>query len=995
MLITKLRANLFFISILSVFLAIFSVMPPVSQVLAAAGDVQVTVTREVDNAPLSGATVEIQCAGGTFATLGTTDGSGMITAPLPMTTESCDDTDTVDLQISVSGYVTKTMTNVGTYDALVADPNIYNVSAVEFGQKVTLTREGDNASLSAATITAGSLATPCIENASVYYCATPFIEDGTPNDISIALPGYITTTASTIDRTTDGDAQASITVSNVLFALKVTTADELGNIFPFATFNTATFNTATPDFISGNTAYWATAPMTASLVLDKNGYVDATTTNAGLSAITTSDTAQVALTLDTSAPCAAGISASTSCKGLEFGQKITVTREGDSASISGATITAGSLATACIENASTYYCAVPVAEDGGVGDIQITKIGYVTNTSGATIDRVDGTGAQASVAVSGILFQLKAIVSDELGTAFTFSGLDTATFNGSSADINSTNTAYWAVAPATAALILNEDGYVDAGTTNAGLMNVTTSAGGQIVITLGANPVCGSAISTSTSCKGLEFGQKITVTREGDNASISGATITAGSLATACIENASTYYCAVPVAEDGGANDIVVAKTGYVTKNDTTANRTSGTSIQSSTAISNLLFQFKTIVSNELGTVFNISNLDTATFGGVAPSYSSTNSAYWAPASGTNALSLYKDGYANTGITNAGFSTINTSATGQLVITLGANPVCSTSVSASTSCKGLEFAQKLTVTREGDGAAFSGAVVTAGSSATACIESGAGIYYCAVLVAQDGGAGDITVVKDTYVTNTSFGTTNRTAISPRASISVSNVLFGLKVVDIRTIYNTNISGDTVTAGNNFTITCPEFGTTGVYYCSIPVSHVDTVLHAVNNLPYHYEKFVNYTDRTSNSSPQQVITLELNVAGVHSYTSVETPTTPTTPTNTELLVVSDETATEPSTIEKVLDQTLVNPLKSVLTSIMKPLTKTQGTISSAQSANKITKANISLNTAEKVEVATVAGDTAPKRVSFWSRVKNTARSLGRFLTASLFNSTDSK
>ena len=75
------------------------------------------------------------------------------------------------------------------------------------------------------------------------------------------------------------------------------------------------------------------------------------------------------------------------------------------------------------------------------------------------------------------------------------SGLDTVTFNSLAPDYTSTNNAYWAVTGANKELRVREDGYVNAGTTNAGLLDVTTTASDQTVVTMGSGAAQGGAIS--------------------------------------------------------------------------------------------------------------------------------------------------------------------------------------------------------------------------------------------------------------------------------------------------------------------------------------------------------------------------------------------------------------------------------------------------------------------------------------------------------------------
>ncbi len=69
--------------------------------------------------------------------------------------------------------------------------------------------------------------TPCTGVANVYYCAEPIAKTGASAKIEKA--GFVTKSASYTDRTGDGDSQSQVTISNVLYTVKVNVVDVASN----------------------------------------------------------------------------------------------------------------------------------------------------------------------------------------------------------------------------------------------------------------------------------------------------------------------------------------------------------------------------------------------------------------------------------------------------------------------------------------------------------------------------------------------------------------------------------------------------------------------------------------------------------------------------------------------------------------------------------------------------------------------------------------------
>ena len=486
------------------------------------------------------------------------------------------------------------------------------VSTVQYAYTVTGITTEQIASDITATVTTLTLGDPtgqtaCAFDTATWYCPIVIANsDGTLTG-NVTKDGYVQTDyalTGSSSRSAHTDAQvAGVSAASILYGFKVTgVADELGGALSTVTVATgdAYGTTCTED--TGN--WYCIVPLANTGIVIraiKDGYVTDTTES---------------FTADRTAHTNA--QQTKAVTGTQFSQKITVTREGDSAALTGATVTTTG-PTTFTEDGTTgiYYGPVTLANDNGT--ITVAKTGYKTNTSATASDRVAGTDAQGATTASGVLFQLKLISTDELATAMNISGLDTVTFNSLAPDYTSTNNAYWAVTGANKELRVREDGYVNAGTTNAGLLDVTTTASDQTVVTMGSGAAQGGAISgTGATAKGLQYALKTTVQREGDNAAVTGSTVTAGdSFGTTCTESGSTgiHYCAIPLANTGVINRIV--KSGFVTKNLTYTDRTAVTDAQGA-----LTATLSTQVDSTAPTADSQTPLDNAT--GVAVTVSPT-----------------------------------------------------------------------------------------------------------------------------------------------------------------------------------------------------------------------------------------------------------------------------------------------------------------------------------------------------------------------------------
>ncbi len=307
--------------------------------------------------------------------------------------------------------------------------------------------------------------------------------------------------------------------------------------------------------------------------------------------------------------------------------------------------------------------------------------------------------------------------------------------------------------------------------------------------------------------------------------------------------------------------DLTAQPSGYVSQTQATGALSTTLTDNTATPYS-LLFGLKVVLADELGQSIDTTGL-TITFRGNPPTQSDalTLTYYWADTAGANGvLSIQKDGYVAAETTNPGFSAANgitTSQAAQVVITLGNYATCNTAITTSTNCKGLEYSKKVTVTREADGAAITGATVTVG--ATNCFEypASSGTYYCAATLADDDGTSDLTVVADGYV-QTSVDSGDRTAnTDPQDVVSVTNVQFAVRVNLVREVDNQPLTGATVTAGtstNCIEPTTPD----GSYYCAVPLADTNTNVQA--SLDGYVDTTGSFTDRTAHTDPQQVVSL---------------------------------------------------------------------------------------------------------------------------------------
>ncbi|MFH0873620.1 MAG: hypothetical protein V1846_02130 [Candidatus Komeilibacteria bacterium] len=299
-----------------------------------------------------------------------------------------------------------------------------------------------------------------------------------------------------------------------------------------------------------------------------------------------------------------------------------------------------------------------------------------------------------------------------------------------------------------------KDGYVT--------LTVTNVAGGWQALSLNTLTITGVKYSNKVSGISSDDGAAWT--------SGTGVTVKTGNAyGTTCTFYSNSWYCAVPLADT--AKVIYVARDGYVT--DTTisftADRTVATEAQQVKAVSYVTYAYMLAsIVNEVGT--EISMLATAVEIGdetglttcVAGAVSDPN-AYWscpvvlANSNGTMVVRVTVNGYVTKNYPlGAGFNRTNPDGT---------------EASVGVTVDPIESALKITVYDGATGTtALTGAKVEAGDNlAVSCNES-AGVYYCAIPLANT--ATYARVVKDGYGTQSPTYTDRTAATDAQGTLTV-------------------------------------------------------------------------------------------------------------------------------------------------------------------------------------------------------------------------------
>lgn len=449
--------------------------------------------------------------------------------------------------------------------------------------------------------------------------------------------------------------------------------------------------------------------------------------------------------------------------------KFTITGQSSGGPISGVNVsiacTGGTINLLGATSATGTLFVTPLADSScGAGDAYIAyaleKAGMVTYTAlpGGTHET-----DELNAVTTTMLYQVKVVVTDQEGTAFTHSDLDTITLNSIAASNTLSGASLFGNTGSAITLSVLENGYVSATTSNPGLTSITPVSTTQTLITFASSTSVGTAIaSTATNTvRGLPFSHIVKTQREGDSAPLAGATVSAGGIT--CNEessNTGTYFCPVLAAGDGGTDDIHIALDGYV-KDVTgdTPNRDGGASAAATTTVSSIDFSHKiTIVNGVIGSA-------------VTPDH-----------------------------------------------------------------------------------------VSAGANDVSCTIS-SNVAYCPVLLADDNGSEGFGIQADGYVSSTASLASNRSASNTAQGAVTLVAAVGITYGGVVTLLgnsNSVITGATVTAGDGFGTTCTESGSTGVYYCAVPLANTSRTVQFVKaGFTTRQSNFSN--DRTASTTAQETLT----------------------------------------------------------------------------------------------------------------------------------------
>ena len=448
--------------------------------------------------------------------------------------------------------------------------------------------------------------------------------------------------------------------------------------------------------------------------------------------------------------------------------KFTITSEGGGGALASARIhiacTGGTITGIGTTSATGTLFAAPAAGSSCANTDAI--IGYAVEREGMVTyttlpPNIYTAGDLNAVTTTNIRFQVKVLPTDQEGTAFTPGDLDVFTLGGSAASTSLGSASFFGRIGTSVTLLVQENGYVSASTTNPGLTDITTASTSQILITFASSTSVGAAITSTSTVRGLVFSHIVKTQREGDSDPLAGAAVSAGGIT--CNEessNTGTYFCPVLVAGDGGTNDIHIALDGYVKDvTGSTPNRDGDAASAATTTVSSIYFSHRI---NILNAVIGSS---------VTPDHASA----------------------------------------------GANDV------------------------------------------TCDIVSNAA--YCPVLLADDNGSEGFGMQADGYVSTTAALASNRAASNTAQGVVTLTTTTGLPYGGVVTLLgnsNNKVTGAAVKAGDGYGTTCTESGTSGVYYCAVPVADTSRSVQFVKS-SYTTRSDVFASDRTASTTAQQTLT----------------------------------------------------------------------------------------------------------------------------------------
>jgi hypothetical protein len=123
--------------------------------------------------------------------------------------------------------------------------------------------------------------------------------------------------------------------------------------------------------------------------------------------------------------------------------------------------------------------------------------------------------------------------------------------------------------------------------------------------------------------------------------------------------------------------------------------------------------------------------------------------------------------------------------------------------------------------------------------------------------------GYVTESTDLVLTSTTSQKTFNVGSSNGSDYNIIGLPFALKVTAIQSKNGAGLSGATVTAGNSYGTTCSEYGSTGVYYCAIPLADSDTSVQTAKS--GYTTNTMAYVDRSVATDAQKSVTASLSAS----------------------------------------------------------------------------------------------------------------------------------
>ena len=139
-------------------------------------------------------------------------------------------------------------------------------------------------------------------------------------------------------------------------------------------------------------------------------------------------------------------------------------------------------------------------------------------------------------------------------------------------------------------------------------------------------------------------------------------------------------------------------------------------------------------------------------------------------------------------------------------------------------------------------------------------EIGTGLYELGLLTQGADTTCDYTATSSGFVATTAATTG---ALSTASVTGTAATLSYAVKVTVTTDGTVVLSGAAVVAGDSLSVSCTESGSTGIYYCAVPVSHTGVISQVTKS---GYSGTGTYTDRTAESDAQSTLSITAGATG---------------------------------------------------------------------------------------------------------------------------------